>query len=132
MTPWGFFLTFPSGLFRKFMDILGVQIIAILFAVFMVYVSFLHWKRKDINGGEIYFWILLWATFIFVTLFPNILQSVTRLLFFTRVMDLLMLLAFMILAYLGFQNHISNRRMEKKIEELIREDALKPLKKKHQ
>ena len=107
------------------MNILGVQIISILFAIFMIYVAFLHWKRKDFDGGEIFFWTALWLGFIFITLFPNILQSITKLLFFTRVMDLLMVIAFMILAFLGFQNHVSNRRMEKKIEELVRKEAMK-------
>ena len=111
-------------------SILGVQIIAVLFAIFMIYVAFLHWKRKDINGGEIFFWIFLWLGFIVVTLFPDILQNLTKKLFFTRVMDFLMVIAFMILAFLGFQNHISNRRMERKIEELIRKEAIKNVEKK--
>lgn len=112
------------------MNILGVQIIVILFAIFMIYVAFLHFKRKEINGGEIFFWFFLWLGFILVVLFPNVLQNLTKLLFFARVMDLLMLIAFMILAFLGFQNHVSNRRMEKKIEELIRKEALHSLVKK--
>jgi hypothetical protein len=45
-------------------------------------------------------------------------------------MDLLMVIAFMILAFIGFQNHVSNRRMERKIEELVRKEALKNAKKK--
>lgn len=112
------------------MNILGVQIIAILFALFMLYVAFLHWKRKDLGGPEIFFWTALWLGFTIITLFPNILQNVTRLLFFARVMDLLMVIAFMILAFLGFQNFISNRKMEKKIEELIRKEALRDVEKK--
>lgn len=112
------------------MNILGVQIIAVLFAVFMVYVAFLNWKKKDINTGEIIFWVILWLTFIFISLFPKILQEMTQLLFFARVMDLLMVMAFMILAFLGYQNHISNKRVEKKIEDLVRKEAVKKVKKK--
>lgn len=112
------------------MNILGVQIIAILFAIFMVYVAFLHWKRKDIDGGEIFFWVILWLGFIVITLFPDLLQIITKKLFFTRVMDFLMVAAFMILAFLGFQNHVSNRRMERKIEELVRKEATKDVGKK--
>lgn len=111
-------------------NILGVQIISILFAVFMIYVAFLYWKRKDINGKEIFFWIFLWLGFIFVTLFPDVLQGITKKLFFARVMDLLMVIAFIILAFIGFQNHVSNRRMEKKMEELVRKEAIKNAKKK--
>lgn len=112
------------------MNILGVQIIACLFAIFMIYVAFLHFKRRDIRGAEIFFWVLLWLGFIVITLFPKILESVSQLLFFARVMDLLMIIAFMILAFLGFQNYILNRKMERKIEELVRKEALKDPKKK--
>lgn len=112
------------------MNILGVQIITVLFALFMIYVAFLHFKRKEINGLETFFWLILWVGFMILTLFPKILESISQLLFFARVMDLLMILAFMILAFLGFQNYICNRKMEKKIEELVRKEALKDVKNK--
>lgn len=111
------------------MNILGIQIMAVLFALFMVYVAFLHFKRKEINGLETFFWLILWVGFMMFTLFPKIFESISQLLFFARVMDLLMVIAFMILAFLGFQNYISNRKMEKKIEELVRQEALKTGKK---
>jgi hypothetical protein len=107
------------------MNILGVQIVSVLFAVFMLYVAFLHWKRKDLGNTEYMFWFILWCGFIAVTLFPNSLQNLTNLLFFARVMDLLMIGAFMVLAYIGFNNYISNKKMEKKIENLTRKDAIK-------
>lgn len=112
------------------MHIIGVQIIAVLFAFFMIYVSFLHWKRKDLSGGEIFFWVILWAGFIIVAFFPNILQSVSQVLFFARVLDLLMISAFMILAFLGFRNYVSNKKTEKKIEELVQQEAIKSVKRK--
>lgn len=112
------------------MNILGVQIIAILFAIFMLYVAFLHWKRKDIGGAEIFLWTAIWLGFILVALFPDFLLNITKKLFFARVLDLLIVIAFMILAFLGFQNYVANRRMERKIEELVRKEALKDSKKK--
>jgi hypothetical protein len=110
------------------MNILGVQIISSLFAIFMIYVAMLHWKRKEISNFEILFWIILWSGFIFITLFPNLLSGITQLLFFARVLDLLMVLAFMILAFIGYQNYISNKKLEKKLEDLIRKEALKNVK----
>lgn len=112
------------------MDILGVQIIAVLFAIFMLYVAFLHWKRKELNGVEIFFWTFLWLGFIVLTLFPGLLQSITKKLFFARIMDLLVISAFMILAFIGFQNYVANRKMEKKIEDLVRKEALRKIVKK--
>ena len=128
--PWSLFLASRRGYFLKIMTILGFQIIAILFAFFMIYITFLNWKKRDINGKEIFFWIILWIVFIGITLFPTFLQKVTKILFFARVLDFLMVVAFMILAFLGFQNHISNRRMERKIDELVRKEALKNVEKK--
>lgn len=112
------------------MNILGIQIVSVLFAVFMLYVAFLHWKRKELTTSEYSFWLLLWCGFIGVALFPNLLQKLTQILFIARIMDLLMVIAFMILAYIGFSNYISNKKMEKKIEDLVRKDALKNVKKK--
>jgi hypothetical protein len=107
------------------MNILGVQIIGILFAMFMIYVSFLNWKKSDISRSEMSFWLLLWIIFILITLFPKILQGLSTFLVFTRVMDLLMVIAFMILTIIGYMNHISNRELEKKIERLVKNQAIK-------
>jgi len=107
------------------MNILGIQIIAILFAFFMIYVVFLHFKKKDLEVGEAFFWILLWLGFIIVTLFPGILENIIEKLFIARVMDFLMVVAFMILAFLGFQNYVSNKKTQKKIEEIVREEAIR-------
>lgn len=111
------------------MNILGVQILAIFFAIFMLYVTFLHFKRREINGKETLFWVILWIGFIIITLFPNILQGISKKLFFTRVMDFLMVLAFMILAFIGFNNHILVKKIRKDIDKIIRNKTLKNLKK---
>ncbi|PIU03824.1 hypothetical protein COT44_00905 [Candidatus Shapirobacteria bacterium CG08_land_8_20_14_0_20_39_18] len=107
------------------MNILGVQIIGILFSIFMVYVSFLNWKKKDLNNLEMLFWIFLWTCFIIIILFPNILQGLTKILFFARTMDLLMIAAFIILTIIGYSNYISNKKIEKKIEKMVRNQAIK-------
>lgn len=106
------------------MNILGVQIVSALFAFFMIYVAFLHWKRKDLSGYEMFFWLILWVGFILVTINPYILQGISNYLYFFRIMDLLVVISFMILAFLGFQNYISNKKLERKIEEVIREESL--------
>ena len=51
------------------MNILGVQIVGVLFSIFMVYVSFLNWKKKDLNNLEMLFWLFLWIFFIIIVLF---------------------------------------------------------------
>lgn len=104
---------------------LGIQIIAVCFAGFMLYVTFLHYKRQNINRPEFVFWLIIWIIFIFFTLFPKVLDPILTDLFVTRAMDLLSIVAFMILAYLGFQNHVGIKSLQRKIDSLVRDLTLK-------
>src|SRR5687767_8807444 len=109
--------------------LLGIQIIAILFSIFMVYIAFLHFKQKNITNFEFMFWFGVWSIFIYFTLFPRVLDPILAKLFISRAMDLLMLLAFMILTFMGFQNHIGVKHLQKKVESLVRKEALRNVKK---
>jgi hypothetical protein len=110
--------------------LLGIQIVAIFFGSFMMYISYLHYKKQNITSFEVVFWILLWGTFIGFALFPRVLDPLLAKLFVTRAMDLLSISAFMVLAYLGFQNHVGIKTLQKQIEELVRTKALYNAKKK--
>ncbi len=109
------------------MQILGIQILALFFALFMVYVTYLHFKKGRISGGNTFLWITMWVVFTFFTLFPQILEPIIRPLNVIRVLDLLMILAFVVLTYLSFDNYIRNKNLEKKIEHIVRKDALNDL-----
>ena len=104
---------------------LGIQILASLFALFMLYIAFLHLKKHNLNSAEFIFWLLLWSAFIYFALFPKVLDPILATLFVTRAMDLLMITAFMILCYLGFQNHISIKSLQRQVEILSRKYAFK-------
>lgn len=103
----------------------GIQIIAFSFALFMIYVSFLHYKQGNLKRYEFLCWLLLWLFFIYFALFPKVLDPILAKLFIVRRMDLLMIVAFMILAYLGFQNHIGVKSLQRQIEIIIRKRAHK-------
>jgi len=109
--------------------LLGIQIIALSFAGFMLYVAFLHYKKKNISKFELAFWTLIWLTFVFFALFPRTLDPILSELFIARAMDLLMIGAFMILAYLGFSNHVGIKNLQKQIRHLVSSEARKNVKK---
>lgn len=109
--------------------LLGIQIIAISFAVFMLYITTLHSKRGQIKKAEYIFWILVWGTFILFTLFPRVLDPLLAKIFVTRAMDLLMIWAFMILSYLGYINHIGIKDVQKRVEKIVSDEAKKKAKK---
>ena len=53
------------------MTILGVQILGILFALFMFYITFLHQRRNEFTVKESIFWFGAWLSFLFLVIFPT-------------------------------------------------------------
>ena len=68
-------------------ELLGIQIIGILFGFFMMYYTFLHYKRKEFTVKEYGFWLILWAVFLIVTLFPGLLDPILKSLSISRTLD---------------------------------------------
>ncbi|MEE9525444.1 MAG: DUF2304 domain-containing protein [Candidatus Woesearchaeota archaeon] len=105
--------------------ILGIQILGILFALFMMYLSFMYRKRNEFDSGEYAFWLILWIVFILVTLFPGVLDPITKTLSLPRTMDLIILVGFIFIMGLTFQNYASLRKSQRKMEGLVRRMAFK-------
>ncbi len=104
---------------------LGIQILGVLFGLFMIYYTFLSFKRKEFRKREFIAWIFLWILFVIVTLFPNLLNPIIMSLDLSRRLDFLIIVGFMFLIGLGFSTYITARKNRKRIENIIREIALK-------
>jgi len=107
------------------MTIIGVQLILIAFALFMVYVLYLHWRKGNVSNKMFGVWGLIWLVFGVFSLFPVLLAPLIKELFIVRVMDLGMIMAFMVLAYVTIENNIKIKKYEDDIEKLVRKKALK-------
>jgi len=112
------------------MTIIGVQLILLFFGLFMLYVSFLYWKRGSFSNLAFGLWVFIWSGFLVFSLFPKILEPLLRELFFVRAMDFGMIVAFMILTYLTIENNMKMKKYEKELEELVRRMAVKQVKSK--
>ncbi len=108
--------------------ILGLQIIALIFALIMIYFAYLHYRRGEINGFEILFWITAWVGAIFIAIFPEAFRAFSSTIAITRAFDLAMIGGFVLLTPLIYFAYIKVKRLEKKFEEFIRNEALKDLK----
>lgn len=106
------------------------QIIAVLFALFMVYVTRVHKRQLSFSLAETLFWYTLWGVFIIIAIFPNSLLGVVDLLHFARVFDLLIVGALMILTIVTILTNFNQRADNKKIEKFVREHAIKNVHKK--
>jgi hypothetical protein len=105
------------------MNIQGVQLVLLGFALFMVYVLYLHWKKKELTPLMFMAWLLIWSVFIVLIVFPKILQPYLNSTFNLNVVDLIMVVSFMVLTYVTVENNIKIRTQEEKMEILVRKVA---------
>jgi hypothetical protein len=101
------------------------QLGAMLFAIFMLYVVYLHHKRGALSFLEASFWYSLWALFILLSMFPDLLLGIAGALRFSRVFDLLVVVGMMVISVVVFLTYFSQKASMKKIEEFIRKLAIK-------
>ena len=105
--------------------IIGLQIIALLFAFSMVYFAVLHYKRGEINGMEITSWLTIWTFAVIITVFPELLRSFAKTFLVTRVFDLMVIGGFIVVISMVASAYIRTKKNEKKLEELVRKLSLK-------
>ena len=107
----------------------GIQLIGIVIALAAVHLTHLYYKRSHFSKKELLFWGFLWCLFMVVAIFPQSVFPVTDYLGLARPMDLIMIIAFIVLFSLTFHNYILGRKQEREFERLVREIALRDLKK---
>lgn len=100
------------------------QIAATLFALFMMYVVTIHNRKKHISITEYSFWCTTWVMFIIIALFPDLMLGISGALSFSRVFDLLIVIALMILTTIVFTSYMTHKENTKKLEELVRKFAI--------
>ncbi|HSW90192.1 MAG TPA: DUF2304 domain-containing protein [Patescibacteria group bacterium] len=101
-----------------------LQALAVIFGVFMMYVVRIHRRKRNLEPFEYGGWLAVWIIFLFLTLFPQTVQGVAQTLQIGSALDFLLILAMMILSFLTLQNRLDNRKIEKKIEDIVREKAI--------
>lgn len=100
------------------------QMVALLFALFMIYVVSIHRKKKTLSFTETSFWCTTWVVFAIISLFPDLLLGITTALHFSRVFDLLVVIALMVLTIIIFVNYFAQKEGKRKLESIVRERAI--------
>jgi hypothetical protein len=104
---------------------LQLQIISLLFALGMIYWTWTGYRRRTLRVGELALWVAVWCAFSLAVLLPQSVAVFVQRLHVNRVMDLFMILGFMLVWVVLFLNHLELRRMQKRLQDLVRELALK-------
>lgn len=101
-----------------------IQFLGVLFGLVMLYFTFVKYKRREINGGELVVWFTGWILLIVVALVPFVLDPIIAPLHFYRRLDFFVVLGFFLLLGLAFFNYSALKTMEKKLELFVRQEAL--------
>ena len=102
-----------------------IQLLGVIFGAAMIYFSFVKYKRKELSKREFIFWIGCWVLLIVIAIIPYALDPIIAPLHFYRRLDFFVVLGFFVLLLLGFHSYTSLKRLEKKLEGFVREEALK-------
>ena len=109
---------------------LGIQVFGLAFSAFMLYLSFLYYKKREFTLTECGFWALFAAIFATLSIFPDVLNPVVRSLNLGRKLDFLIILGFMFLIAATFYTYRVTRHTDKRVETLVRNMAIEEAEKK--
>jgi hypothetical protein len=101
-----------------------------LFALFAWSRALLRLRDKDIGIGEFIFWSVIWAVVIVLSLFPTVLTGTSAWLGIAQGIDAVIYVSIVILFYLVFRIYVQVDTMNKEITTLVRQIAMKNVKKK--
>ncbi len=103
---------------------IGIQVLAMLFVLWMTYFSFLHFRRGEFSFVEYAFWQIIWIGLALIVLFPKTVSVVIETLGISRAFDLLTVGGIVVLFGVTFRNYVLARRTDRRLEELARKITL--------
>ena len=104
--------------------VLGIQVFGIVFGGFILYMSFLQWKKREFTINEWAFWSFFALLFGVISAFPDAINPLLPHLKLQRKLDLFIILGFMFLIFATFYSYRVVRKTQKGLEELVRQLAL--------
>lgn len=105
--------------------ITGLQLVAIVFSLIMIYLAYLNHRRSEIGKMEFISWWTIWVGAIIIIIFPELLRGFASTFLITRVFDFMVIGGFILVITLAYKAYVKTRALEKKIERLVREKALR-------
>ena len=102
-----------------------LQAIGIAYLAFMIYLSFLYYKRNNYSWQSFVFWIAVWGIAAVLLLIPGLASEIIPKLQVVRLLDLYVIAGLLVFSAVCFFSYASVKRTENKVEELVRQLALK-------
>ena len=105
----------------------SIQIVAAVFALAMMYQSYLNFRRDELGLSGFALWAVLWVGLLLVSLLPGFFQNFISVAHVARLLDLVTILGLLALTGISYRLYIAVRGLEKKISTLVRQIALEDM-----
>jgi hypothetical protein len=105
--------------------ITGIQVLGILFALGIIYLSYLFYRKKDFSAADFAVWAFIGLAVLVPVLFSESLMFLVEPLTFYRLFDLLTAGGFIILFAVVFRMYGIARKNERSIDGIVRALALR-------
>lgn len=109
--------------------LLPVQILLLTFILFAASRAVLQFRGGTLRFGALSFWLLIWVVALIAIFYPEETTRIARLLGIGRGVDVVVYGSISILFYLVFRLHVYLENIRSEISRLIREVAIKEVKK---
>lgn len=110
--------------------IAGVQIIGIVFALVMIYLTFVYYKRKNYDAKSMVLWMIIWIGILLIIGRPETVYGIMQALEIERTADFIVMAGFTVFSVILFYLYVLTKRTNNKVEELVRRVAFGKVKKK--
>ncbi|MBS3117013.1 DUF2304 domain-containing protein [Candidatus Woesearchaeota archaeon] len=107
-----------------------IQFLGVIFGSAMVYFTFVKYKRKELSKLEMSIWMTGWIVLIVIAILPFALDPIIAPLNFYRRLDFFVVFGFFVLLGFSFYNYSTLRKIERKVEKIVRREALENIKEK--
>ncbi len=101
-----------------------IQIILVLFIIFVVLAIISKYKRKEITAKEFIFWLVFWALVLAAVVYPKNTDRIAQLVGVGRGADLLVYISILILFFIVFKIFVKLEKIDADITKIIRKIAL--------
>ena len=101
-----------------------INLLSILISVALIYSTFLSFKRNDLNLFETFCWLTIWFGVIYLSIRPDAIDNYLQDYLEVSFKDTILTLSHLVLFILNFRIYIKIKNNEKKLDKVVRSEAI--------
>ncbi|MFA5142339.1 MAG: DUF2304 domain-containing protein [Candidatus Woesearchaeota archaeon] len=109
--------------------LIWLQVVGIIFALSMIYITLLFYRRNEIRFTDLLVWMPIWLFFIYGVVFPRSLDFFVQTFNVKNAVELFTIAGFMFMVGIVFYLFKIIRQLQNKMARLVKAVALRDVKK---